>query len=125
MYNSISNHSAIGGVMSNKSVNTGLGEMLLIDIKQIVSQARNQVKQTVNNAMVQAYWQIGCLIVEDEQQGQSRAQYGKAQLKQLSNQLTQEFGKGFDITNLRNMRRFYLAFAKRDALRLELSWTQL
>jgi len=96
---------------------------LFSDIRQVIEQARVQVKQTVNTAMVQAYWQVGHLIVEDEQQGQARAEYGKAQLRNLSQQLTQEFGKGFDITNLRNMRRFYLAFEKRDALRLELSWT--
>ncbi|TMP28377.1 DUF1016 domain-containing protein [Pseudoalteromonas rubra] len=96
---------------------------LLNDIKQIVEQARGQVKQAVNSAMVQAYWQIGCLIVEHEQQGNNRAEYGKAQLKQLSEQLTREFGKGFDVTNLRNMRRFYLAFEKRETVSLELSWS--
>lgn len=96
---------------------------LLGDIKQIIEQARGQVKQAVNSSMVQAYWQIGHLIVKHEQQGNNRAEYGKAQLKQLSEQLTQEFGKGFDVTNLRTMRRFYLAFEKRDAVRLELSWT--
>ncbi|USD67706.1 PDDEXK nuclease domain-containing protein [Vibrio sp. SCSIO 43136] len=96
---------------------------LLSDIKQVIEQARGQVKQAVNSAMVQAYWQIGYLIVEQEQHGSNRAEYGKAQLKQLSQQLTQEFGKGFDVTNLRTMRRFYLAFEKRDAVRLELSWT--
>lgn len=96
---------------------------LLIDIKQIIEQARSQVKQTVNSAMVNAYWQIGYLIVEDEQQGNARAEYGKAQLKQLSKQLTSEFGKGFDVSNLRNMRRFYLAFENRETLSLELSWS--
>ncbi len=96
---------------------------LLSDIKQVIDQARSQVKQAVNTAMVQAYWQIGRLIVEDEQQGQTRAEYGKAQLKQLSAQLTDDYGKGFDVTNLRNMRRFYMVFPIRDALRLELSWT--
>ena len=96
---------------------------LLLAIKQVIAQARSQVKQTVNSAMVQAYWHIGRLIIEDEQQGKARAKYGKAQLKQLSEQLTADFGKGFDVTNLRNMRRFYLVFENRDALRLDLSWT--
>lgn len=96
---------------------------LLVDIKQVIQQARTQVKQTVNTAMVQAYWQIGRLIIEHEQQGKERAAYGKAQLQQLSKQLTAEFGKGFDVTNLRNMRRFYLAFAKQETLSLELSWS--
>ena len=73
--------------------------------------------------MVQTYWQVGQLIVEDEQQGDKRARYGKQVLAQLSATLTCEFGKGFDLTNLRKMRQFYLAFPIRDAVRLELSWT--
>lgn len=92
-------------------------------IAEVIQQARKQVRQAVNQQMVQAYWHIGRLIVEQEQQGQQRAEYGKKQLSQLSKRLQNDFGKGFDVTNLRNMRRFYLTFPKRDALRLELSWT--
>lgn len=73
--------------------------------------------------MVQSYWQIGRLIVAHEQAGESRAAYGKQQLQVLSLQLTERLGRGFDVTNLRNMRRFYEVFPIRDALRLELSWT--
>ena len=105
--------------MSSELINPSL----VTDIKNIIQQARRQVKQTVNTAMVQAYWQIGKLIVENEQQGQKRAQYGKQQLKQLSEQLSAEFGKGFDATNLRNMRRFYIAFPIQETLSLELSWS--
>ncbi len=57
-------------------------------IAQIIEQARTQVKQTVNSAMVQCYWNIGRLLVEDEQQGQQRAEYGKYVLKNLSERLT-------------------------------------
>jgi predicted nuclease of restriction endonuclease-like (RecB) superfamily len=96
---------------------------LLSAIRQIIEQARNRVQQAVNSEMVQAYWHIGHLIVEDEQQGQQRAAYGKQQLQQLSEHLTREYGKGFDVTNLRTMRRFYQSFPIRDAVRLELSWT--
>ncbi len=96
---------------------------LLTEIKTVIEHARVQIKQTVNSAMVQAYWQIGQLIVEDEQQGNQRAAYGKQQLKQLSAQLSTDYGKGFDVTNLRNMRRFYLAFIKQETLSLELSWS--
>ncbi|NOU15116.1 MAG: DUF1016 domain-containing protein [Methylococcaceae bacterium] len=96
---------------------------LLSDIRQIIEQARQRVYQAVNSEMVQAYWHIGRLIVEDEQQGQQRAAYGKQQLQQLSEQLTREFGKGFDASNLRNMRSFYLCFPNRDALRHKFSWT--
>lgn len=98
-------------------------EKLYSTIAEIIQQARQQVRQAVNQQMVQAYWHIGRLIVEEEQQGQARAEYGTQQLKRLSQRLQAEFGKGFDVTNLRNMRRFYLAFPIRDALRLELSWT--
>lgn len=73
--------------------------------------------------MVQSYWEIGRLIVEEEQQGASRAAYGKQQLQILSEALTARFGKGFDVRNLRNMRQFYLTFPIRNAVRTELSWT--
>lgn len=96
---------------------------LVSAIAQQIEQARGQVRQVVNTAMVQSYWEIGRLIIEHEQQGSSRAEYGKQQLQQLSHQLTLRLGKGFDVTNLRNMRQFYLAFPIRDAVRLELSWT--
>ncbi|TNH02332.1 DUF1016 domain-containing protein [Testudinibacter sp. TR-2022] len=96
---------------------------LISNIANIITAARQQVRQTVNIAMVQSYWQIGRLIVEDEQQGEQRAQYGKHLLQAISQRLTDMFGKGFDVTNLRNMRLFYLAFPIRDAVRLELSWT--
>ncbi len=73
--------------------------------------------------MVGAYWEIGREIVEEEQRGQARASYGNSLLESLSQSLSQEFGKGFDISNLRNMRQFYLSFPIQDALRPELSWT--
>jgi predicted nuclease of restriction endonuclease-like (RecB) superfamily len=73
--------------------------------------------------MVHSYWHIGQMIVEHEQQGASRAEYGKQQLQHLSAQLTERLGKGFDATNLRNMRRFYLAFPIQETVSLELSWS--
>jgi predicted nuclease of restriction endonuclease-like (RecB) superfamily len=69
------------------------------------------------------YWQIGRLIVEDEQRGVERAEYGKAVLADLSKRLTAEFGKGHDASNLRHMRLVYQVFPIRDALRHELGWT--
>lgn len=92
-------------------------------IAALLTTARQSVRQAVNSTMVLTYWGIGQIIVEDEQQGQSRATYGEAVLKELGNRLTAEFGKGFDETNLRKMRQFYLLFPIRDSLRLELSWT--
>lgn len=96
---------------------------LLSHIAAVIQQSRQQVQQAVNSAMVQCYWEIGRLIVEHEQHGQHRAAYGKQQLQALSAQLTAEFGNGFDASNLRNMRSFYLCFPNCDAVRHKLSWT--
>lgn len=92
-------------------------------IHQLLLLARSQVRQAVNTSMVQTYWQIGQKIVEDEQGGHKRAAYGKQVLQELARRLGEEFGVGFDVTNLRNMRQFYLCFPIRDAVRRELSWT--
>lgn len=92
------------------------------EIKKILSDARNKVYQTANFAMVEAYWQIGKSIVE-EQNREERAEYGTGLLKELSNQMTRDFGKGFTVANLKNMRQFYLTFPNSYALRSELSWT--
>jgi len=96
---------------------------LFSEIKEIILQSRQRVFRMANSVLLETYWQIGKLIVEDEQQGNERAEYGKAVLKTLANQLTLEFGKGFDESNLRNMRSFYRAFPIWDAMRHELSWT--
>lgn len=109
-----------GNVMENEIAEKNT---LYENIKNIISQARSSAYRAVNFAMVQAYWSIGQLIVEDEQNGKSRAEYGKATLEELSKRLTAEFGKGFDESNLRYMRLFYLNFQNRDALRHELNWT--
>jgi predicted nuclease of restriction endonuclease-like (RecB) superfamily len=98
-------------------------ETLYESIKSVLETARQQTVRAVNATMVNAYWQIGRLIVEDEQQGQTRAQYGTQQLKDLAERLTTEFGKGFDERELRRIRQFYLTFPIRDALRPELPWT--
>jgi hypothetical protein len=92
-------------------------------LKEIVLKAREQAFRQSNSILLHMYWQVGRLIVEDEQKGKAKAVYGKSVLKNLSQQLTLEFGKGFDETNLRNMRQFYNAFPIRDAVRHELSWT--
>lgn len=106
--------------MTNKEL---VPNNLYTAIAEVIQQARHQVKQAVNQQMVQAYWHIGRLIVEQEQQGQERAEYGKQQLEQLSKRLTDEFGKGFDARNLRNMRAFYRQYPIWNAVRPELSWT--
>ena len=91
-------------------------------VASILDTARNRAYAAVNFAMVEAYWEIGRSIVE-QQGGEERAEYGEALLQGLAERLTADFGKGFDASNLRYMRQFYLAFPIRDALRHELSWT--
>lgn len=92
-------------------------------ITNIIESARKRVQSVVDHEMVRAYWEIGREIVEDEQQGEKRAEYGKAVIEGLAIELSSMHGKGFDRSNLWNMRSFYLAFPKLDALRRELSWT--
>ena len=92
---------------------------LYANIREILTSARQQICTTVNSTMVQAYWHIGQLIVEDEQQGAKRAEYGKQLLQQLSLKLSEEFGKGFDARNLRYMRLFYQVFPIWNAVRSE------
>ena len=91
-------------------------------IKSILLSARNKVYQTANFAMVEAYWNIGKSIIE-EQGGNEKAEYGAGLLKELSKQMTHDFGKGFTVANLKNMRQFYLTFPNGYALRSEFSWT--
>ena len=92
-------------------------------IAGVIESSRKQVRQQVNNVLLITYWQIGKIIIEDELKGNYRADYGKKVLKTLSERLTSDFGRGFDITNLRKMKRFYALYPKQDAVRLELSWT--
>lgn len=96
---------------------------MIEEIRNLLISSRLQLQQSVNSVMVQTYWNIGKIIVEDEQDGQERAAYGKKQLEQISNTLTQEFGKGFDARNLRSMRQFYLNFSNWNAVSTKLSWT--
>ena len=108
---------------TNITATSGMDSPLLGGIRQVIEQARGRIQQQVNSAMVEAYWHIGRLIVEHDQKGEQRADYGKQQLQQLATKLTAEFGKGFDLSNLRRMRSFYNAFPIQGAVRPELSWT--
>ena len=80
------------------------------EIKQILREARDKAYTAVNSAMVEAYWLIGKKIVEEEQQGKHRAEYGQEIIKTLSEELKNEFGKGFGERSLRDFRQFYLTF---------------
>lgn len=97
----------------------------LNEIKALLHSARNKVYQTINQTMTQTYWDIGRRIVEQEQQGEARAQYGAMLIKNLSEELTNEFGKGFSVDNLKNMRRFYQCYPKSETAshQFTLSWS--
>lgn len=85
-------------------------ENIYSEIRQTILEARHHVYTAVNSAMVQTYWNIGRIIVEHEQEGKERAEYGTGLLKNLAQRLTDEFGRGFTERNLRNMRTFIKNF---------------
>lgn len=89
----------------------------------VLDQARSHSYKAVNSFMVQAYWNIGKLIVEEEQKGKKRAGYGKMLMEDLAKNLTAKYGKGFTQTNLKYFRLFYMAFPIRHSVSDELSWT--
>ena len=96
---------------------------LYSEIREVLLASRRQAYSAVNFAMVQAYWQVGRLIVEHEQNGSLRAEYGKGLLKALSQKLQSEFGEGFTVRNLQQMKKFYILFPNTHALRAQLTWT--
>jgi len=109
--------------MAKKNTPTISIEKLYSDIKHIIEEGKNNAYRAVNFAMVQTYWHIGKLIVEGEQSGKQRAEYGKELIGKLAEKLSSEYGKGFNSSNLWYMRQFYSTFEKLHALRGELSWT--
>jgi len=108
----------IRGVPTEESLDGLLGQL-----RTLIHQARRQALRAVDIIQVRTCWQVGRHIVEFEQKGSDRAQYGAKLLLRLAERLTVEFGKGFDERNLRHMRAFYQAFPIRNAVRTELSWT--
>ncbi len=87
-----------------------INKNILQDISELLDSARKQAKTAVNLSMVYAYYETGRSIYEEEQQGKERADYGKYLLKELSEYLLKKFGKGFSVTNLKQMRKFYLTY---------------
>jgi predicted nuclease of restriction endonuclease-like (RecB) superfamily len=102
-----------------------VNNVLINDIKTILHSAKSRVYQTINVTMTQSYFEIGKRIVQEEQGGEKRAGYGKEIIKKLSLELTKEFGKGFSIRNIEQMRKFYLAFQKSQTVsaKFKLSWS--
>ena len=106
----------------------GISNNYINEIKKILKNARQKAYTAVNSAMVEAYWKIGRRIVEEEQSGRERAEYGKEIIKNLSKELTEEFGKGFGERNIRNIRQFYVLFSdyeKWKSLISKLTWTHI
>lgn len=104
-------------------------QQFFADIARILQTGRSQAYQAVNTAMVQTYWQLGQRIVEQEQQGEARAEYGKALITNLSRYLGDTFGKGFSVANLKNFRQLYLTYPDFDELATHcvanLSWSHV
>ena len=92
-------------------------------IKELMDNARNKVAREVNNILIQTYWEIGRIIVEEKQGNSYRAEYGKQLITDLSKKLTKEYGNGFSRTNLQNMRNFYLLYPICQTLSGKLSWS--
>jgi predicted nuclease of restriction endonuclease-like (RecB) superfamily len=95
-------------------------ESLYREVRSVLQQARASAYRAVNATMVQAYWHVGRLVVQHEQEGKARAQYGESVISSLAARLTRDFGRGFDERNLWYMRSFYLAFPILNAARSEL-----
>ena len=106
----------------------GVSNNYINEVKEILKNARQKAYTAINSAMVEAYWEIGRRIVEEEQRGKERAEYGKEIIKNLSKELTEEFGKGFGERNIRNIRQFYVLFSdyeKWKSLISKLTWTHI
>lgn len=99
-----------------------INESFYNNIKEVLEQARKRIYRNIQREMVRAYWQIGKMIVE-KQGGKGHAKYGMGLIKELSNKLTNDFGKGFDERALRLMRQFYCLFPIWDSVSPELSWS--
>ena len=96
----------------SKNEITPINQSFLENVSEVLAQARKNAKTAVNLAMVYAYYEIGRMIVEEEQHGQNRAAYGKQILQELSKYLSEKYGKGFSTTNLRQMRNFYMVYSQ-------------
>lgn len=106
----------------NKKMNK-INKDIYSSIKKLMDNARNKVARKVNNILIQTYWEIGRIIVEEEQGNSYRAEYGKQLITDLSKKLTKEYGNGFSRTNLQNMRNFYLLYPICQTLSGKLSWS--
>ena len=97
---------------------------MLEEIKEVIINSRQKVAYAVNNTMLEAYWNVGRIIVENEQNGNIKAKYGKqTDFKRISKELRKVLGSGFSVSNLQYMRRFYITYPKQQTLSVKLSWS--
>lgn len=96
---------------------------MIEEIKDVIINSRNKIAYEVNNTMLLAYWNVGRIIVENEQNGNIKAEYGKQVLKELSKELRKTLGSGFSVSNLFNMRKLYVTYPKFQTLSRKLSWS--
>ncbi|MCR4733754.1 MAG: PDDEXK nuclease domain-containing protein [Treponema sp.] len=115
----------ISEIKGNDSITSGSKEysILINSIGELLESARSQIANTVNNIMIQVYWQIGKYIVEFEQNGKERAEYGKKLLQTISQDLTVRYGKGFSHSNINSMRKLYLTFPILQTMSVKLTWS--
>ena len=108
--------------MTNITHNTN---RLFNKVSELLKAAQNTVLQTINTTMVETYFEIGKMIVEEEQQGEERAKYGNQLITELSKKLSSDFGKGFSSTNIKQMRSFYIFYSKSQTVsdQFKLSWS--
>ena len=96
---------------------------MIEEIKDIIISSRNKIAYEVNNTMLLAYWNVGRIIVENEQNGNIKAEYGKQVMKELSKELIKVLGSGFSVSNLFNMRKLYITYPKFQTVSGILSWS--
>jgi len=112
----------------NKTNNIAINNGLINDLRQIIDQGRRQAYVSINASMIQTYWNVGRRIVEEEQQGKERAEYGTGMLKNIAMQLMPEFGENFTDRRLRDYRQFYLSFSNLEIWHSRvpnLTWTHI
>lgn len=96
---------------------------MIEEIKDVIISSRNKIAYEVNNSMISAYWNVGRIIVENEQNGNIKAEYGKQIIRELSKELRNVLGAGFSVSNLFNMRKFYITYPKFQTVSGKLSWS--
>lgn len=96
---------------------------MIEEIKNVIISCRKRISYEVNSTMLVAYWNVGRIIVKNEQNGNVKAEYGKKILYDLSKELRKSLGSGFSVSNLQYMRRFYINYPKQQTLSVKLSWS--